>query len=214
MRKIMYMHTHTGSTELNTLLKVRFSLANDWILVPGFFGKYLGKSVPERDAGTSPETTVSKKSWLWICRELCSKCHLHSIGEWWPVLQSGQCLRLQAHFCLKMVKPGQTPSQLQAGDTANPGWCGSLSVPGKGCDNQNPQGDGNTKGSRYHWRRNQEDPGARWGRRGLCGGVVTEREGRVNQPWKLSWAPMGWKKLRWPSNKSVMAKYRTFWLKL
>ena len=75
--------------------------------------------------------------------------------------RAGSVCRLQAHFCLKIVKPGQTPSQPQAGEPATAGYCGSASVPRKGCDNQNPQGDGNTKGPRYHWRRNREDPGLR-----------------------------------------------------
>ncbi|CAN0272026.1 unnamed protein product [Rangifer tarandus platyrhynchus] len=74
--------------------------------------------------------------------------------------RAGSVCRLKAHFCLKMVKPGQTASQLQAGETATAGCCGSLPVPRKGCDNQDPQGDGSTKGSRYHWRRNLEDPGS------------------------------------------------------
>ena len=88
---------------------------------------------------------------------------------------AGSVCRLQAHFCIKTVKPGQTPSQLQAGETASPGWCGSSSVPRKGWDNQNPQRDGHTKGSRCHRRRNREDPGARSGRRGPWGCRHRER---------------------------------------
>lgn len=81
----------------------------------------------------------------------------------WPALRRGSVCLLQTLFGPKMVKLGQNPQQTS-------GW-GKPKVLGRAdlylflerdCDNQKPQVDRNTKGSRYHWRRNAErGPGVR-----------------------------------------------------